>query len=462
LYGTHPPYWYIIAGLPAISGILFPFFVYEMIKTIWSKVGIIRDIIGSKEQRNNNLNDGNNNDKRRSMKHHNAMLWWCPKLTLITIIISYISFHSISSHKEFRFILPILPLVCILSSFPINRYVNIKSNDERKGLSTTTIKRKRKNILIILFFLFNYPHLFFLGMIHQRAPISVNQAIANHIHKLNELNYHSNNLELSQEGEQHQDQQSQKNMNRYSIHYLMGCHSAPLYSHLHVPTRSSNGSTSIRSATILNTWTLDCSPTCRKDSSCESDEFYANPYHFIMKSYYNYDKTYNDYHSDHLDECQVNTNDNDDHNDNNIEMNDSCQVHTMNDSHSHTNNMKKRSIPDFLAIFDNELSSVTSENGNHSINNVKDVIENQMGLFEIGKFRHSINGIQLKRTVHSRPTATSRTRRTTTHLLLPQMKWTNEGKLQLDILLGIATIEVSFDHIILYTTHKSLIETIIN
>ncbi len=396
-----------------------------MIKTISNQVGVI--IESNKQIKQNNIHNKDcNNDKKELMEH--TTLWWCPKFALITIILSYISFHSISSHKEFRFILPILPLVCILSSFPISRYVNIDNYDEGKGLSSATRKRKRKNIIIILFFLFNYPHLFFLGMIHQRAPISVNQAIANHIHKLNELNY-----------------------SRYSIHYLMGCHSTPLYSHLHVPTLRSNGRTSIKSATILDTWTLDCSPNCRKDSSCESDEFYANPFHFIMKSYSN-DNINIDYQRDDLDECYLNPN-----NDSDV-MNDSCQVHTMNDSH--TNNVKMRSIPDFLAIFDNELlSSVMNGNFddndykiNGNTNNVKDVIENEMGLFEVGKFRHSINGIQLR---HSRSTYTSSNR---THYLLPHFQWTKEGKLQLGIpvLFGIINIEISFDHIILYTIHKRL------
>lgn len=59
------------------------------------------------------------------------------------------------------------------------------------------------------------------------------------------------------------------------IHYLMGCHSTPLYSHLHVPS------------VLVDAWTLDCSPECRASTNvgCESDLFSNDPGRFVDTVY---------------------------------------------------------------------------------------------------------------------------------------------------------------------------------
>ncbi len=61
----------------------------------------------------------------------------------------------------------------------------------------------------------------------------------------------------------------------YSVHYLTGCHSAPLYSHLHIPN--------VR----VSAWHLDCSPDCRSHQGkvCESDAFLNDPLGFAVSAY---------------------------------------------------------------------------------------------------------------------------------------------------------------------------------
>lgn len=365
LYGTHPYYWYMVTGLPAISGVLLPFFLYETIKTIASKVTIRNE-------------------------------YWCPKMSLVFIIISYVSFHSISSHKEFRFILPILPLVCILSSFAIGRYLILKKHDCRSASLSLASKRTRFFVMIVV--LLNYPHLLFLNMIHQSAPISINRAITNHIQRLNAMN-HSNGLD-------------QEQMNHYSIHYLMGCHSTPLYSHLHVP---SNDNSRHGRPTPIDAWTLDCSPSCRKNSYCESDEFISNPHDFIMKSYFHnqedvINKEYN--RQSQIEECNMN------------DAEQTCLV--KNSKNDGIHGMRLRAIPDFLAIFENELNS-------HYVQNA---IENEMGLFEIGRFRHCIKDIEFTRI--------------NTNAMVPHIHWSSDHILHFEVF-GIALV-VSFDHMILFTS----------
>jgi hypothetical protein len=62
----------------------------------------------------------------------------------------------------------------------------------------------------------------------------------------------------------------------YTIHYLMGCHSTPLLSHLHTPPVK------------FETWTLDCSPECRSSPKIEyeSDSFSKEPGTFVEKTYF--------------------------------------------------------------------------------------------------------------------------------------------------------------------------------
>jgi len=96
-----------------------------------------------------------------------------------------------------------------------------------------TLASLPKFILVALVLL-NYPHLLYLGFIHQRGPIVVNQYLAAEINREARPGNPNNNSQKSQP---------------YTIHFLMGCHSAPLYSHLHIPNAR------------LDAWHLDCSPS---------------------------------------------------------------------------------------------------------------------------------------------------------------------------------------------------------
>jgi phosphatidylinositol glycan class B len=363
-------------------------------------------IMKQKQQKQQQQHANDNNKSTIS-----STTFWCPKAALITIITSYVLLHSFSSHKEFRFILPILPLVCILSSCAMQRSLTIdykhKTVDKMQkkdnlsnqstcpsllssSSSSSKILFKRKMYLGLVFFLLNYPHLFYLAMVHQRSPISVNQSITKYIQKLNDMN----NNELRGQ------QQEQKKQYQYSVHYLMGCHSTPLYSHLHLP------------ATFVDAWTLDCSPECRNDSSCESNAFMSNPHQFMLQSY-DKDHPSND-HGNHNGECTL-------ENDNEI-----CETYDV-------AVRPWKDIPDFLTIFENDLS----------FDNVQNYLENEMGLFELSKFRHSIKGIRLIHTENMNKCH------------LPYIQWTDEGSLRIEYF-GRA-IDISFDHMILYAKNEELL-----
>ncbi|KAL3794326.1 hypothetical protein ACHAW5_009886 [Stephanodiscus triporus] len=219
LYGTHPFLWYAYAGIPAICGILLPFFLWN-ISTINSS----------------------------------------PRSVLLGIISPYIALHSFSEHKEFRFLLPVLPLICIFAGHAL--CLLVRSVDKPTSNSGNAANGSRENkatpkSLILILILLNYPHLFYLGVIHQRGPIAVNEYLSTAINE--------ETLQVSQSNE----------IREYSIHYLTGCHSAPVYSHLHTPN--------VR----VSAWHLDCSPDCRSYPGrvCESDSFLKDPLGFVISTY---------------------------------------------------------------------------------------------------------------------------------------------------------------------------------
>ncbi|KAL7551850.1 hypothetical protein ACHAWF_015051 [Thalassiosira exigua] len=217
LYGTHPFLWYFFAGIPAICGIMLPFFLWEV---------------------------------KRSIYEGSDPLW-----TLTWIIMPYTILHSFSEHKEFRFCLPILPLICIIAGRSMARLARSStSQNVREGFksppeSLAKMDLPKIRLLLTALVIFNYPHLLYLCIVHQRGPIAANGHLTSLI--------------------------ARAQNSRQIVHYLMGCHSAPLYSHLHVP--------SVR----VNAWHLDCSPDCRSnpDQVCESDAFSSDPLGFVMSSY---------------------------------------------------------------------------------------------------------------------------------------------------------------------------------
>lgn len=200
--------WYIYAGIPAICGAILVPFLLEL-KSLLSVTNKLTD------------------DSAKA------------RMTLLGIIISYVSLHSVSEHKEFRFLLPVLPFITVLAAHTMAQ------------LFGKTISKKLRNSIMFAFIVLNIPHLLYLGIIHQRGPIAVNQFLVKLITPVT------------------QKQQP------VHIHYLMGCHSAPLYSHLHMHDIH------------VRAWHLDCSPKCRSQSGvpCESDSFLVDPNAFIRSIY---------------------------------------------------------------------------------------------------------------------------------------------------------------------------------
>mmetsp|Transcript_8124 Transcript_8124/g.15296 ORF Transcript_8124/g.15296 Transcript_8124/m.15296 type:complete len:651 (-) Transcript_8124:46-1998(-) len=336
LYGTHPWFWYIVAGLPAISGILTVPLICQVFLLL--RRSDPRNTIDSK------------------MK------------VLLAVIESYVSLHSVSAHKEFRFILPILPLVCVLSGNALHKFC-----------ASCPFSPKTCFLLVVtVLFVTNYPHLFVLCTVHQRAPIQVNKVLSNHIKNMVEF----------------QDIDSK----RFSIHYLMGCHSTPLYSHLHVTKKLGNSFITVP----IDIWYLDCSPECRSDPLilCESEEFSNNPRRFIEKYYTIPQINYS-----------VCTDENE------------CLNQDMDNPQK-----ERKNVPDFLVIFEQDVNNPNSEH-------IKDILYS-MGLEESEKMKHVVKGISFVR--------------------LSSQNERHPGN-DLIVRLGRLGLKLHFEHMVVFTNNLSIV-----
>ncbi|XP_053573474.1 GPI mannosyltransferase 3 [Bombina bombina] len=185
-YGSHPWHWYITQGFPVILGSHLPFFFHGCFLT-----------------------------PRRYRILLVAVAW--------TLLI-----YSMLSHKEFRFIYPVLPLCMIFCGFSISRL------------------KKWKKPAISFLVLSNLLPALYTGLIHQRGALD----IMVHIQPLCKTN------------------------STTSLFVLMPCHSIPYYSHVHCP---------------LHMNFLECPPDL-KDYDAYIDEaelFYMSPLAWLNAEFFN-------------------------------------------------------------------------------------------------------------------------------------------------------------------------------
>lgn len=135
--------------------------------------------------------------------------------------------YSLLSHKEFRFVLPVLPLALIYAG---NGLCQLYAQYQKRKLFIYTV-----TFLLLL----NVPIALYLSLFHQLAPVSV----MSYVRGLNESN---------------------------SLHYLMPCHSTPYFSHVHKNIS-------------MKFW--DCSPSDEIGYIDQADQFKADPLGFVTNYY---------------------------------------------------------------------------------------------------------------------------------------------------------------------------------
>jgi hypothetical protein len=226
--------------------------------------------------------------------------------SLWIISLCYTVAHSFSAHKEFRFLLPILPVFCLLAGQEVQDAFT--KTDKIASKTQNEVKPQLRWWPIVLVVLSNLIPVLYLGLVHQRAPIDVNRHIVRKVPP------------------KHEPQ-------TYTVHYLMGCHSTPLLSHLHHPPNK------------FGTWHLDCSPSCRSDPNaiCQSDLFARDPGRFMEQTYF------------HCDDFEEGT----------------CVTDL------------RIMFPDFVVAFAEHVPFMKSR-------------LSSMGLVEVERFTHGINGLRLR------------------------------------------------------------------
>ncbi|XP_039274501.2 GPI alpha-1,2-mannosyltransferase 3-like [Styela clava] len=197
-YGTHPWHWYITQGIPAIL-------TTQMIFFIFGAAFVMKHTFPAK------------------LSTENLKICKC----LLSLFLFTVLVYSFLGHKEFRFVLHLVPIASLFS-----------------GISLSTFSKKMRNTSLIFLLITNVPVALYTGLIHQRGPLEITD-------KLKDLL--AENCISNCPG---------------SVLYLMPCHTTPLYSHLHLN---------------VTTRFLTCPPNLSgiKNYSDEADQFHSNPIEWL-------------------------------------------------------------------------------------------------------------------------------------------------------------------------------------
>lgn len=200
---------------------------------------------------------------------------------LTTTVLITITTLSLISHKEVRFIYPLLPLLHILTGptistfFTTTRTITTRpppfpSTSKTSVISTTG----RKPLLYTLLFL-NTLIAFYTTQIHQRGPLSVTKFLR-HEYEALALDNHGNLLS-SPEANMYAEvnKTTDYSDSETFVGFLMPCHSTPWRSQLVYPG--------------LKAWALGCEPPLhlaahsveREQYQDEADKFYDDPVKFL-------------------------------------------------------------------------------------------------------------------------------------------------------------------------------------
>ncbi|KAI9739610.1 MAG: hypothetical protein M1834_006328 [Cirrosporium novae-zelandiae] len=205
-YGSNPWHYYLLQGYPLLLITYIPFAVSGIYRTISPSV-----------------------PQNRCQPPLSRNVIW--QLGNIAIALPFIL--SLITHKEVRFIYPILPALHILSAKPCVSFFH---------------HRPGRRYLLSMMFLVNICVTVVLTYIYQRAPLTV-------------LNYIRHEVILSQPSN-----------HTTTLGFLMPCHSTPWRSHLIFPQD------------ILSAWALTCEPpldippgSSRAAYLDEADQFYTDP-----------------------------------------------------------------------------------------------------------------------------------------------------------------------------------------
>lgn len=222
-YGVHPWHWYILQGIPVVLGIMLPFFVGGLFLITSNKMG------------------GGSQMGQHSYDHKAVrMLLVSAAFTLL--------FYSVLAHKEFRFIMPLLPIAAMVSAVALDTW-RINPFGLIRSYSIEERPTKWKKFVSLLsvssLILVNLVFIIYMSLFHQSGVVQVMKDISN------------------------------EPFNITSVLVLMPCHATPFYSHVHRPN--------------ITLDFITCEPPLDnqklEEYQDESDIFYEDPAGFLYEKF---------------------------------------------------------------------------------------------------------------------------------------------------------------------------------
>ncbi|XP_014281263.1 GPI mannosyltransferase 3 [Halyomorpha halys] len=199
-YGTHNLFWYWYIGLPVVIGLqIIPLYLTVLLKIF-------------------------------NLSHFIRSLKYDVESQMILTIIWTVTVLSFIPHKEFRFLLPLLPMAMFVSSAALGRW----------SINAKTWLLYAVGALLITG---SSGALLFLGRFHNVGPLETMSSLRNDI----------------------------GNTTSAKILFLAPCHSFPLYSHLH---------------SKVSARFLTCNPSIGNETTIdEAEKFYQNPQHWLRSQF---------------------------------------------------------------------------------------------------------------------------------------------------------------------------------
>lgn len=248
LYGTHPWHWYFSQGLPTVLATQLPFLL----------LGLRRLLLAT--------------PATDSPPTALRLAAWA--------LLAYPIGLSLSPHKEFRFLLPILPLASLLGAYGLAPFLLFRPSS-RPAASSPGRPRTRRSArqqeeqqqaqeqqgpgaarwaavgVVGALLLVQAPMAWYFSRVHQRGPLDAMAYLAERI------------------GDAGPDPAAADAKGPVRVDFLLPCHATPWTAHLHVPAAYQR----------LRLRHLDCGPEARARGDGETDAFLADPLRFAVSLY---------------------------------------------------------------------------------------------------------------------------------------------------------------------------------
>ncbi|ORY12229.1 Alg9-like mannosyltransferase family-domain-containing protein [Clohesyomyces aquaticus] len=234
-YGRNRPDYYLTEGLPLLLTTALPFAVVGFWQALFQHgqpPSISQTPTPSDDPKSAPASQSSNQQDAVSNRILSRLAWTCITLTASLTLIS---------HKEVRFLYPILSFLHILSARPLASFFSVPIPPSRRAILTACL-------------LINLAIAGYASQVHQRGVIDVMDYLRQK---------HESRLIQNESGS------PSKGITTTTVGFLMPCHSTPWRSHLVYPS--------------ISAWALSCEPplyiplSSRSTYLDEADQFYVSP-----------------------------------------------------------------------------------------------------------------------------------------------------------------------------------------